>query len=129
MKKAKNICIIILLIVLVIATAILVGKDKTRKDSGDVKIYEDSIYAVKRMSPEGFAGSMLYSVALYSNGDVYVETYSGSSDNEVISNEKIAQNAEDIDLITDGEYAGGIVVSGESIEVIDNSYSWIVFTK
>lgn len=129
MKKFWKILICIIVII-VIAIAFELNKKNNEKENienNNISIYNDSVTIIKEANPAGFAGSSLQKVVLYSNGDVYVQTYSGDEENKVVGEEKVAQNATDIFEITDGDYYGGVQVVGKNLEILDNGYGWIRF--
>lgn len=78
---------------------------------------------VKTLSPSGFAGSSLYRIDLYSNGDLNFVKLDGNG-NE-ISNGVFSKNVEDIQ--SDGE--GGILVLGDNVDSQYNysAYSWLKY--
>lgn len=99
----------------------------------------DNAKIIKTASPSGFAGSSLHQVRLYSDGRVYLATYSGDGfdDSDVVEKELIATNAEDIEEITYEDYEsnnttlepGTVIIKGKNLKVIDDGYGWILFKK
>ena len=93
---------------------------------------------IKTAKPSGFAGSSLHIVRLYSDGSVYLATYSDEvlDDSNIVENELIATNAEDIDEITYEEYEennalepGIVIIKGKNLNIINDGYGWISFEK
>ena len=80
---------------------------------------------VAHVSPSGFMGSSLYRVILYSNGEVYVQTFDGNGyeKENIISEELIAQNVEAIREAEDEEHYGEVILEGG--EKLNNNFGWI----
>ncbi len=84
----------------------------------------------KQLSPSGWAGSSMQEIRLYDNGEVYHVTYNGEgkTENNVISSELIAKNAESIEEKINGQVVEGIVVKGKNVnKVKENVPAWITF--
>lgn len=81
--------------------------------------------AVAQASPSGFMGSSLYRVILYSNGEVYVQTFDGNGyeKENIISEELIARNVTAIKEAEDEEHYGGVILEGG--EELNNNFAWI----
>ena len=81
----------------------------------------------KQLSPSGFMGSSLYKVILYSNGDVYINTYDGEGyeDKNIVDKKLIAKNAKSIEQDESDENYGGIIIKNG--EAIDENFGWISF--
>ena len=79
------------------------------------------------LTPSGFSGSSLMRVVLCNDKTVYVVNYDGVGyeENNVISKKLIAKNVEKIEYNGQGENFKSIIIKGENIEIIDNSYNWI----
>ncbi len=91
---------------------------------------KSNVTAVKKqneVSPSGFMGSSLYKVVLYSNGEVYAETFDGNgfTDENIISNELIARKAKSIKQSSEEETYGMVIVDAD--EIIKNDIGWIAF--
>lgn len=84
---------------------------------------------VKTARPSGFSGSSLHEVRLYSNGDVYLITFSdgGYVEDKIIDRKLIAKNVENIE--SGEETRGEVVLSGKNIEEIYNEYGWIIIQE
>lgn len=82
---------------------------------------------VNQVSPSGFMGSSLYRVALYSNGEVYLQIYDGNGYEEknIVSNDLIAKNVVEIKEAKDDEHLGEISIKGG--EAIKKDIGWIYF--
>jgi hypothetical protein len=84
----------------------------------------ENIKLVESLSPQGFTGSSLNKIELYSNGDVYWIQYDGVGfeKENIIKNEVIAKNCTEIK--EDDE--GGIIINGE---VASDVAPWINFSN
>ena len=85
---------------------------------------------IKKLSPEGWAGSSMQEIRLYDNGDVYHVTYNGEGNTEanVVGFELIAKNVDSIEEKVNGQVFEGIVIKGKNVnKVRENVESWIVF--
>lgn len=82
---------------------------------------------VNQVSPSGFMGSSLYRVILYSNGEVYLQTFDGNGyeQGNIISQELIAQNANSIKAAEDEEHYGEVIIQGG--EAVNREMGWISF--
>ncbi len=82
---------------------------------------------IAHVSPSGFMGSSLYRVVLYSNGEVYVQTFDGNGYEEenILSQDLIAQNVTSIKEAEDEELYGGVIIEGG--EAINTNFGWITF--
>ena len=102
-----------------------VEKDVQRK-SANKEISTNKI--IKKLSPSGWAGSSMHEIRLYNNGDVYHVTYNGEGNTEenIISNELIAKNADTIEEKTNGQALEGIIVKGKRLEIVKNEDTWII---
>ena len=71
-------------------------------------------------------------IRLYDNGDVYQVTYNGEGNTEqnIISSELIAKNADTIEEVMSGQAVEGITVKGKNLEIMEeNIAQWISFEK
>ena len=87
---------------------------------------------IKKLSPSGWAGSSMQEIRLYDNGDVYQVTYNGEGNTEqnIISSELIAKNADTIEEVMSGQAVEGITVKGKNLEIVEpNVCQWISFKK
>ncbi len=82
---------------------------------------------VNQVSPSGFMGSSLYRVILYSNGEVYLQTFDGNGyeQGNIISQELIAKNANSIKAAEDEEHYGEVIIQGG--EAVNREMGWISF--
>ena len=92
---------------------------------------EDSQNTIKEiLSPNGFMGSSLLKVALYSNGEVYLINYDGEGyeENNISGKELLATNVSSIYSKGKGEEFEAIVIKGSAnLEIKNKNYSWIEF--
>ena len=82
------------------------------------------------LSPNGFMGSSLLKVALYSNGEVYLINYDGEGyeENNISGKELLATNVSSIYSKGKGEEFEAIVIKGSAnLEIKNKNYSWIEF--
>ena len=82
------------------------------------------------LSPNGFMGSSLLKVALYSNGEVYLINYDGEGyeENNISGKELLATNVSSIYSKGKGEEFEAIVIKGSAnFEIKNKNYSWIEF--
>lgn len=81
----------------------------------------------KELSPSGFMGSSLYKVVLYTNGDVFVQTFDGNGykKENILSEEIIAKKCKNIEKAMDKEDEGMIII--ETDEIINDNMGWIAF--
>lgn len=81
----------------------------------------------KEISPSGFMGSSSYKVILYTNGEVYVQTFDGNGyeKENIVSDEIIARKCKYIKKSEDDETYGMIIVKAE--EIINERIGWIAF--
>ena len=87
---------------------------------------------IKKLYPNGWAGSSMQEIRLYDNGDVYQVTYNGEGNTEqnIISSELIAKNADTIEEVMSGQAVEGITVKGKNLEIVEeNIAQWISFEK
>ena len=87
---------------------------------------------IKKLSPSGWAGSSMQEIRLYDNGDVYQVTYNGEGNTEqnIISSELIAKNADTIEEVMSGQAVEGITIKGKNLEIVEpNVCQWISFKK
>ena len=78
-------------------------------------------------SPSGFMGSSQYRVVLYSNKEVYVETFDGNGYEEQnrISQDLIAKNVTSIKQADDEIHYGEVIIEGG--EPLNKNFGWITF--
>ena len=82
------------------------------------------------LSPNGFMGSSLLKVALYSNGEAYLINYDGEGyeENNISGKELLATNVSSIYSKGKGEEFEAIVIKGSAnLEIKNKNYSWIEF--
>ena len=87
---------------------------------------------IKKLYPNGWAGSSMQEIRLYDNGDVYQVTYNGEGNTEqnIISSELIAKNADTIEEVMSGQAVEGITIKGKNLEIVEpNVCQWISFKK
>lgn len=141
MKILKNTCSILLCIIMSVLFSACSATDGGNNSTSNMAnepsrlmvneqentIENKSITVTKSVVPSGFAGASLHNLILYSNGDVYLDTHSGESndDKDIISRELIAKNA--IDLAQEEDMDGIIVVRGKKLQVNNQKYLWITF--
>ena len=82
---------------------------------------------VKQLSPSGFMGSSLYKVVLYSNKEVYIQTFDGNGyeKENIISEELVAKGVSEITLSDEDEKYGEVIIKGG--EAINTNTGWIEF--
>ena len=105
--------------------------NETTKTESNATINND-VKIVKKLSPSGWAGSSMQEIRLYSNGEVYHVVYSGAgtTDNDIVSSELIAKNADTIEEKMAGQAVDAIIVKGKNLEQVgENNNLWIIFEK
>ncbi len=88
---------------------------------------QENISVITEVSPTGFMGSSLYKVVLYSNKEVYLETYDGNGfeAQNLVSKELLAKNVESISPGVGEDHYGEVIVKGGT--VVNNDTGWIIF--
>lgn len=117
MKRKVKYFLVLLLIIMVIASIILVLH--MNKEFEKVYNADGTAYIIDKLSPDGFAGSSLNEVILYSNKEAYLVTYDGN--NNINSERLIAKNIDSLEKKSDG----GIKIVGNEVIVVDISTEWI----
>lgn len=81
----------------------------------------------QEVSPSGFMGSSLYKVVLYSNKEVYVQTYDGNGYDEqnMVSKTLIAKDVDSISVSQDEMHLGEVIIKGGT--PVNQDMGWIVF--
>ena len=87
----------------------------------------EGIEIVKQIAPTGFMGSSLYKIVLYSNKEVYLETYDGNGyeSSNLVSKDLIAKNVEDIVSGEGEDHYGEVIIKGGT--QVKNDIGWIIF--
>ena len=98
--------------------------NNTERQEGE----ENNNLTIKQeVSPNGFMGSSLYKVVLYSNNEAYLLTYDGNGyDNQnMVSRTLIAKNVNSISVSNDETHLGEVIVKGGI--PVNQDMGWIVF--
>jgi len=106
-------------------------KKEDDKNTSNNIFAEDLKDTIKEtLSPNGFMGSSLLKVALYSNGEVYLLNYDGEGYEEknILGKVLLATDASSIYSKGKGEEFEAIVIKGSTnFKVKNRNYSWIEF--
>ena len=112
-------------IIIICMLALLLTACNRKIDINEIEdIPLENIKLVESLSPQGFTGSSLNKIELYSNGEVYWIQHDGVGfeKENIIKKELIAKNCTEIK--EDDE--GGIIITGDGIS---NEVGWIKFNK
>ena len=93
----------------------------------NIALEDKNISIVKEISPAGFMGSSLYKVILYSDKNVYLQTYDGNGyeKSNVTSEKLIATGVDSIELGTGEDHYGEVIIKGG--EAKNTETGWIIF--
>lgn len=108
------------------------GEHENNSEDNNTSTNLDNQEIIEKLAPNGFMGSSLYRVVLFSNGEVYVFKYNGEGYEErnIVNKELIAVNVNSISSNGQGEDFEAIIIKGKSnMTIISNNYGWIEFQK
>ena len=103
-----------------------IENNENNENDQNIEIPEN-ITVVKEVLPSGFMGSSFYKVVLYSNKNVYLETYNGdrSKKSNLLSRTLIAEKVDTIERGEDDDNYGEVIIKGGTVK--DDSIGWIIF--
>lgn len=100
---------------------------EVNEQENNISTENENVTIKQEVSPKGFMGSSLYKVVLYSNKEVYIQTYDGNGYEEknMASKMLIAKDVDSISVSQDETNFGEVIIKGGT--PVNQDMGWIIF--